>query len=569
MNPKPWSTFSALPKLLYTHNPLYLLSALCVLYGMNRVVVAAAPSVGGPLLMGLLGGYTVPLAVVAYLIVRFGQVWDDARTILLVLVLLLAALSVGFDRTVLDDPLAGGKLLLSGLLFSVAVSEGVLWSLRIRLPARYRVPYYLLLTLLFGYPIWLGHLSFSGHDSRIALAVFLFPVVAGLALLMLLPAARRHDRRGRPNGTPWQWPGYPWALFIVLFVALIMRSYSLGMSFESGHGTENSFRPYFLLPILLAGAALLLELAVTARNTKAQLIALAMPAALLWLAIPGHGSIQADRFLGLLSETIASPAQLTVYCLIAFYLIAWLRGFRWGEIGVMVFLALSAIIDRRTYDVHSLVAAHWLPLAIIATIEISAAAWQRSSGRLMVGIVAAGITLGRLSWVSIESPASQFYAWHGGILAVLLLAGLFDDDWARWLRRFAFGAIPLAAIWAAAANENDFPEVPRFVHDSYLAGLVALSALYWYREAGWQRMAAVAVSFAALAGANLRWLYLALEGSPLGGGLPWLAWGVGSLAGAICISLLKAGILTRRFGILRSNDDHRPLARHLDVLDKP
>jgi hypothetical protein len=561
MNPKPLSTFSALPRLLYTHNPLYLLSALCVLYGMNRVVAAEAASLGGPLLMGLLGGYTVLLAVVAYLIVRFGQVWDDARTILLVLVLLLTALSAGFDRMVLDDPLAGGKLLLSGLLFAAAVSEGILWGLRIRLPARYRVPYYLLLALLFGYPIWLGQLSFSGHDAKMPAAVFLFPIVAGLVLLTLLPAARCDERRGRPNGTPWQWPSYPWALFIVLFAALIMRSYSLGMSFESGLGTENSFRPYFLLPILLAGTVLLLELAVTAKNAKAQSIALALPAALLWLAIPGHGSIQADRFLGQISETIASPAQLTIYSLIVFYSIAWLRGLRWGELGVIVCLALSAIVDRYTFDLQSLVALQWPPLLIIAMIEISAAAWHRSSGRLMVGLVAAGMTLSRFSWVSIESPESQFYAWHGGILTVFLLAGLFDDNWARWMRRFAWAVIPLAAIWAAAANESDFPEVPRLVRDSYLAGLVALSVLYWYRGAGWQRLAAVAVSFAALAEANLRWLYLALEGSPLGGGLPWLAWGVGTLAGAISVSLLKAVILAKCSRILRLNEHQRPVAR--------
>jgi hypothetical protein len=312
MNPRPWSGLSAVSRLLYIHNPLYLLSALCVLYGMNRVVAAEPASVGGPLLMGLLGGYTALLAVVAYLIVRFGQVWEDARTILLILVLLLVALSAGFDRLVLDDPLAGGKLLLLGLLFAVAVSEGVLWSLRIRLPARYRVPYYLLLILLFCYPIRLGQLSVSGQDARMPAAVFLFPVLAGLAILTLLPAARNDDRRGPPNGTPWKWPCYPWSLLVVLFAATALRSYSLGMSFESGHGTESSFRSYFFLPLLLAGAVLLLELAITAGNAKAQSIVLAMPAALVWLALPGHGSSHADRFVKQLAEAVGSPAQLTI-----------------------------------------------------------------------------------------------------------------------------------------------------------------------------------------------------------------------------------------------------------------
>src|SRR5205823_2107429 len=136
------------------------------------------------------------------------------------------------------------------------------------------------------------------------------------------------------------------------------------------------------------------------------------------------------------------------------------------------------------------------------------------------------------------------------------------------IRRFGWGVMPLAAMWGAMTNEIWFPDVPRFSHGVYLAGLVALSALYWYREPARQRLAAAAISLAAFAGANLRWLYLALEESPLARGLPWLAWGLGSLAVAIYVSLLKAGIVAKFAATVRMIGNGRMASRRLGPPDK-
>jgi hypothetical protein len=557
---------AAVPRLLYTHNPLYLLSALLVLYGMDRVLAAQGGALGGALLMGTLCGYTVLLAVVGYLIVRFGQVWEDARTILLVLVLLLVALSAGFDRVVLDDPIVGARFLLSGLLFVVLVTEGVLRSLRIRPPARYAAPYYLLMILLFCYPIRLGHLSTSGQDAKMAWAVFFSPVAAGMAALTLLPAARSDCRRDSSNGTPWRWPWYPWSLFAALLLATAMRSYSLGMSFETGHGLANSFQPYFLLPLLLAGAALLLELGITARSPKAQAIALTAPAGLLLFALPGHGSSQAAQFVNLLSETIASPAQLTVYGLVLFYAFVWLRGQRWGELGLVACLALAAIVDRQTHDLDTLTAPQWPPLLAIAVAEFGLGIWRYSSWRLMAGVLAAGLTAMRLGWTTNALQPSSFDAGHWGLLALLFLAALCNDGWARFIRRFAWCVIPLAALWVAA-EDTLFPEMPRLVNAFYLASVAVLGTLFWYRAPNLQRLAAAVVSVAALLGTYLRWLYEGLEDSRISQGLPWLAWGMGSLAIAISLSLIKAGVAVRLVAFVRMIGNDRTRLRHTGATD--
>ena len=47
------------------------------------------------MMMGVLAGYTLVLATIGVVIVRFGKVWDDARSILLLLLLLFLAVFLG------------------------------------------------------------------------------------------------------------------------------------------------------------------------------------------------------------------------------------------------------------------------------------------------------------------------------------------------------------------------------------------------------------------------------------------------------------------------------------------
>jgi hypothetical protein len=88
--------------LLYTHNPFYLLSTAFVLHGSARWMQAAS-QVGGYdswLLIGLVAGYVLMMAATAAVIVRAGMVWEDARSILLLVPALFFELSLTFD-----DPL--------------------------------------------------------------------------------------------------------------------------------------------------------------------------------------------------------------------------------------------------------------------------------------------------------------------------------------------------------------------------------------------------------------------------------------------------------------------------------
>ena len=72
-----------------------------------------------------LAAYSLLLALTAWLIIRLGHVWEDARSILLVIVLMFLAISVSLDPTLNAKEQNGESFVLAGFLFAVLVSEGL------------------------------------------------------------------------------------------------------------------------------------------------------------------------------------------------------------------------------------------------------------------------------------------------------------------------------------------------------------------------------------------------------------------------------------------------------------
>src|SRR5262249_49806082 len=128
-----------------TSNPFYVISAGLFLAGLYASFEARAGDVETWTLLSGLAGYTLLLAMTAFLLVRFAHAWDDLRPVLLLVVLMFLATSVTFDELLVLDPGRGVPCFLVGLAFAVLVSEGLLRGIRLRLPARFRVPYYLIL----------------------------------------------------------------------------------------------------------------------------------------------------------------------------------------------------------------------------------------------------------------------------------------------------------------------------------------------------------------------------------------------------------------------------------------
>ena len=86
---------------------------------------------------------------------------------------------------------AGMEYFLGGLAFAVGVSEGLLRGLQIRLPSLFRLPYYLILSLFFLYPVAVAPMVSDPDSLALQWALFGFSPLAGLLFLTLLPAIRR------------------------------------------------------------------------------------------------------------------------------------------------------------------------------------------------------------------------------------------------------------------------------------------------------------------------------------------------------------------------------------------
>ncbi len=164
---------------VYCGNPFYVISADLVFVGLRMSLDSSGKSLETWALLVSLLGYTLLLATTAYVLIRMGSVWDDVRTLLLLVVGMFLAISVTFDETLARNPRLGMIFFVGGLLFAVAVSEGLLRGIRLRLPAFYRAPYYLILSLFFLYPIALTPLLGDPESEALQWALFGFSTLAG------------------------------------------------------------------------------------------------------------------------------------------------------------------------------------------------------------------------------------------------------------------------------------------------------------------------------------------------------------------------------------------------------
>jgi hypothetical protein len=528
---------------LYTQNPFYLIGTLLILFGLQQSAGGDQSVLTSGLLPALLSGYILLLSGIAILIIRGGQVWDDARTILLVIVLLFFILSASLDVMLVESFRSGTVLAVAALGFAWTVSEGLLRLLRIHLAPRYRTPYYLMLTLLFLFPAvpaWLRH---QGLEQPQSWAGFAFPGLMGLALLTLLPAARTRRRREPASGTPWLWPFYPWSLFVFLTIGAGLRAWWLTISFEPVDAPQSTFHPYVLLPLFLAWSALLVEMGKARRSYGAITAGMALPLAGLacCFAAPTTDP-NATALLSNVAPIITSPLQLAVGALLIFYFWAWSRNVRAAE-GFLVVVGLAAsVVSSETIDLSSLARPNPMPLAIVAGSLLLLAIYKKSSWRA-IAAGAMAIAGARYAGMGVLSEETlHFWQWHAPLLGLMTLSTLFRDELAAGLRELSWRAAPVLALIAALIYPWALPGVTPPLLASYLGLLLLVSISLWQRQKEVGPLVATLTTGSANVLIYLGLLYALLQQSPLSRGLPFLAGGLAAVAAALAISLLKMGV---------------------------
>ncbi len=431
---------------LWTNNPFYLVSAVLVLYGLFRLEQRAAPGGGRWALLGALQGYTFLVAAAAILIVRLGRVWEDARSVLLVLVLLLVASTVAADPLLESDPHLGALALGAGFVAAVLLVEGVLAGCRIRLATAFRLPLYAFLALLHGYPVLLARLLESSHEgalTNLAAALALFPWAGTLLLLSLLPAARAGREAVAGNGTPWAWPAFPWAAFAVLAACLPVRAYLAGMAYYPGRG--NPVGPALLAPLGIGLAAVLVELGRRSGDRRIESAGRWIPLVSVALAFfpSSPGSWGFDQIL---VAHLGNPTWATAAAACAFYALRTLAGDRAAKLGLAVSIAVLSLLSPTAAGIHAPGA---LPLAGVTGLAVWAAVQTGRSAEATAAVAAATALLARVFGM-VEGPASVERVLLAGfpLAGALAIGGLYRDEFARWVRRLSAAALAGASLYA-------------------------------------------------------------------------------------------------------------------------
>jgi hypothetical protein len=537
-------------RLLSNHNPFYALSAVLVMAGLRMSFDPTARAFPAWAFLLGLAAYTVLMAGTACVLVRLGNVWDDVRTLLLLVVVVFFAIAMIFDDVLMHDRRLGQLCDLGASAFAIALSEATLRGMRLRLPALYRVPFVLGLALVFLYPAARAPWLDRPGDPALPWGLFGFSPAAALAALTLLPAIRRGPGYVSKCGCPWRWPLYPWALFVVVGLGLAARGASLCWSMQAPGFPElrqSVFRPYFLVPLGLASSALVLELGLVTRSRAATRVGLTLPVSLLILAMLGHGAgpgTVSGRFLASFEAALgAAPPYLTLLALVGFYALAVLR--RVPSAGSWLTAALVSLsaVGPGTLQPGEIAFAHPWPLAVAAVLQAALAVRRPTSGRLALAAGLAAASAGVWSMPRWGPEAAATVALHLMVAAALAIGASFRDGAARVFRLAGLSALALASVAALAVEPTHLDGLPRGWLRSYPIVAAAVAGLY-----GWslRDRLALASASAELGG------WLAVVGGrsyadlrPRVAGLDQIALGLACFAVAALLSLTKAGVLAR------------------------
>ncbi|HVJ83836.1 MAG TPA: hypothetical protein VNC50_22410 [Planctomycetia bacterium] len=470
--PKPIS----LATYLYNHNPFYALSALLVFWGLHLAIhdpelnadpntVAAASWI----YLGVLGLFAALLVGTGIAIVRWG-VWEDARILLLTVLLLLVAGSVSFDHLLLNHSATVSQLLAAGWLLAAGMIEVALRGTKLRLRAGYRVPLHLAMALFFLYPVLQLFVldRIGGENNELGRSwtpwlCYLFPFAAALVGLTLLPAASRGPAYVEGNGSPWKWPLFPWSIFTFLGAATVIRSYYLSISFDPKPAWDSIFGMYFLIPLWLSACAVIFTAARSTGNRSVMNQALAAAPVAMLLAIPGNVDFEKGR--------------------VSFTYLYFLQDYKaalgppvWGAwLGMTLFYAgarlAGSVTAGRLAIAALLFGGIWWGPATIREVQVAPYPWVALTGALAAGAAV------------IRAPRSA--AW----LLVLLVAGLealagflrplsgnLTQDRALVALHLALLAAMIIGVWGRDALAKVLPELLSAI------GLALVLISYWLIE---------------------------------------------------------------------------------------
>lgn len=487
------SQLQSLGKFLYTQNPFYLISCFLILYGLQVATLSSSDLFSRSIFLTLsIASYTLLMAVTCIGVVRLGKVWEDARSIFLVVVISQVALSSALDELCVSDWSTASGLLAAGGVFTVLITEFVFRACRVRFPGWYRLSLYAFMLVFFGMPVLLGHAVGERSDRLASWGAPIFSSLIALALLVAIPAIRKGSSYVTNNGTPWRWPLFPLSVFVILVVLAGIRTHAIWMSFGF-FGASVRFEPFLLFPIALAIFVLVVESEHGKPATGRSYAAMGLAPLLLICGTSNHGS----TFLPLRADMqtyFGSAQTIILVALVGFYLYVWLRGLKGSEFAVTAtLLALCGFSDLPT-AAEAMGFRHWMYALSASMFTLAACLWYPKSDRRWLAftmistlaILMAGHTYDQL-------PQAAMIASLYALVSMMVIGARFKTDLAQVLRQISALGLSIGAIATVIWH---IVEEPSSVAIMFLVGLALISILYMQivRRLEWLYVFAVQVA---------------------------------------------------------------------------
>jgi hypothetical protein len=470
-------------KFLYTHNPFYLIGTAVLLYGLRIATNPAASFDSQPLFLpGVLALTMLVMALTAIAIVRLGGVWDDARTIVLSILLIAMNAVTSCDGIIRSHPQTVTAILIGGFFFSVAIWELMIRCLKVTFPAKLRVPFYFILSLIFFYSLLFGPAEAWWprlEDISASWQLYAFGWLLAVGMLMCLPAIHASRQLFRHNGTPWSWPAYPWSIFVALIAVACLRLYFMTLAFVPEYGWTNPIGLHFYVPVLLAAAVLIFEaIQVESKSDPRGVAGLASFAvAILVASLPYSSNEKYLEFFGELTGSLASPIWITLMMLLTYGISLWVRGKPTMEWVIGGLLVTAGFAGAHETTLTSSVQTVWPLIALVAWqnyLALRSGTIKRWSMTGLITSFACGLLVSNSGLPVMTMTVAQLL-----LVYSLLIGTSFTGLLATWLRLIAVGLM-LTCSTAAVATAF-WGVTPGWYVAGYILLLQAIALLSWKR----------------------------------------------------------------------------------------
>lgn len=454
---------------LTPHNPLYIISAGLFLRGLRMLYCEEAGKTAPWTMLAMLAGYIVLVGALGVWVIRKITVWDDARTILLVVAVLLMSGSMLFDETVVQNAQAGTLLLAGSWLFSAAVSETLIRCSRLPLPLSFRLTWFGFLAVFHLWPALMSQVLYRNGGLLADSLSAAFPLAVSLAFVPMLANLRRWSKLPMPQGSGWIFPLYPLALFFLVGVAAGLRAPLLALSFGRGAAADSIFEAWMLLPLIVVAALTLIELAhIFAADNRWTTAALLFPLVLFFSPfLHLNTASSAMAFQRDFTNRMGSPQLWGIALTTLTYLTAAWRRLPYAELGVGVACAFFAFACCGQSGFQNFAAASGPPTAVLAVALSAAAIRSKHSTAVFAAAIFATGAASSISenqlltaawfgsmpgvWLAIAAAVLLSFAdqrrvvmgWITG--ALLVLVGLLQQPPQEIVA--ALGSTPALAVW--------------------------------------------------------------------------------------------------------------------------